>query len=143
MDRPPCLPACSMTLAPLLSAPLAIQVHAAAAMASVALVVAMWLRRKGDRLHRWLGRAWVGLMALTALSSFFVTSLRDGRFSVIHLLSVVTLAGLVLLVRRIRQGNVPMHRRSARALSLFALGLAGAFTLLPGRIMHAVLLAGW
>ena len=50
------------------------------------------LRRSRDIWHRRLGRAWVAAMAGTALTSLFIAEARIlGPFSVIHLLSVLTL----------------------------------------------------
>ncbi|MBZ9799284.1 DUF2306 domain-containing protein [Mesorhizobium sp. ES1-4] len=78
-----------MSLAPLFHASLLIQLHALAAIASILLGAVQLWRTKGDRLHQALGRVWVGLMALVALSSFFIWTIRLwGPFSPIHLLSV-------------------------------------------------------
>jgi hypothetical protein len=75
-------------------------------------------------------------MAVTALSSFWISE--DpviGRFSVIHILSVLTLYGLVSALRAIRAGDVARHGATMRALYAQALMLAGAFTFFPGRRM--------
>lgn len=90
--------------------------------------------------HRLLGWSWVGLMTLVAVTSFFFTEIRVlGPFSPIHLLSVLTLASLVVSIRAARAGQLQRHRQSMRMLYGLALILTGAFTLLPGRIMHQVL----
>lgn len=95
--------------------------------------------RKGTSLHKALGRVWVGTMAVVALSSFAITEVRMfGPFSFIHGLSLLTLVGGV---RAIRRGDVRSHRISMITLYVFALLLTGAFTLLPGRRMHAVVFA--
>jgi len=49
------------------------------------------------------------------------------------------LATLPLAVLRARRHEVARHRSAMIALFTGALVIAGAFTLLPGRIMHAVL----
>jgi hypothetical protein len=59
--------------------------HLSTATMALALGFAVLLVRKGTPLHRLLGRTWVGLMTLAALSSFWLTGLR-ARWSVIHLL---------------------------------------------------------
>jgi uncharacterized membrane protein len=78
-------------------------------------------------------------MALTALTSFGISELQEGQFSLIHLLSVATLGFLVLGVARARQHQIAGHRRAMLGLTYGALCVAGAFTLMPGRLMHAVL----
>jgi uncharacterized membrane protein len=65
-----------------------------------------------------------------------------GPFSPIHLLAVVTLLSVPSAVLAARKGNVGHHRRAMLALFWFALVGAGAFTLLPGRIMHRVVTGG-
>ena len=125
-----------MTLAPLLAAPLAIQLHAAAALSALALGTWQLLGPKGTGAHRVLGWAWVGLMAVVALSSFAIAG--KGRFSWIHILSGVTLVMLPLAVRHARRGRIPAHRIAMLSLFLGALVITGAFTLLPGRIMGRV-----
>lgn len=137
-----------MTLAPLLAADFAIQLHAATAIAAVVLGAGILWRRKGTALHRALGRLWVALMVVTATAALFINEIgMIGPFSPIHLFSLFTYVSLfnglkaVLVDRDIRR-----HRAEMQGLYLGALVLAGAFTLLPGRRMHMVLFghdAGW
>lgn len=130
----------------LTTASLAIQIHAGAAMLSFLLGTLVLLLKKGTRLHKAMGRAWVALMVTVALSSFLITEVRMfGPYSFIHALSVFTLAGLVQAIRAIRRGDVKAHRATMTGLYGGALILAGAFTLVPGRRMHQVLFAdgGW
>ncbi|MHB2166278.1 DUF2306 domain-containing protein [Alsobacter sp. R-9] len=128
-----------MTLAPLLSASPVIQGHAFAALGALALSAHQFLGRPGTPVHRAVGMVWVALMAATALSSFWIHDLRMlGPFSVIHLLSVFVLTQLVRGVLAARAGRIEEHRRTMRGLFLYGLVVAGLFTLLPGRIMHAV-----
>lgn len=129
-----------MTLTPFFEAPPVIQLHIVAALAALTLGPVALLRRSRDRLHRLAGRIWVAAMAVTALSSFFIYTIRVvGPFSPIHVLSVVTLAGLWEGLRHIRAGRVADHRRTMLSLYVFGMGIPGLFTLLPGRIMSAIL----
>ena len=128
-----------MSLTSLTPAPAIVQVHTFAALASAFLTIAIFSIPRGQTWHRRLGWLWVGAMATTALTSFGITELKTGRFSLIHLLSIATLGFLVLGVRRARRHQVRAHRRTMLGLTFGALCVAGAFTLLPGRIMHAVL----
>ena len=128
-----------MTLAPLLAAPIAIQVHAVSAIGAFTLGAVQLAAPKGTIPHRAVGWVWVGLMLTVAASSFFVHTIRLwGPWSPIHLLSIFTLVMLPLAVWRAHQHNVGGHRRAMIGLFVGALVIAGAFTLLPGRIMNAV-----
>ncbi len=128
-----------MTLQPLLQASPVIQLHAAAALAALGLGALQFGLRRGGGRHRLMGRLWVGLMAVVALSSFGISGLRQvGPFSWIHLLSAVTLVALVRAVLYARRGNIAAHRWSMIGLTLGALVITGLFTLMPGRIMGHV-----
>ncbi|WP_288586041.1 DUF2306 domain-containing protein [uncultured Methylobacterium sp.] len=128
-----------MTLQPLLQASPVIQVHAAAALAALSLGALQFGVPRGGGRHRWMGRLWVGLMAVVALSSFGISGLRQvGPFGWIHLLSLFTLAALVRGVLHARRGEIAAHRWTMIGLYLGALVVTGLFTLLPGRIMGRV-----
>lgn len=119
-----------------------IQVHAFGAILAVALGALVFLRRKGDWLHKAMGRVWMMSMVVVALSSFFITEIRMfGPYSLIHLLSVFTIYAVIEAIWLARTGNIRRHKRAVITLYGVALLLAGAFTLLPGRRMHAVVFA--
>ena len=128
-----------MSLAPLLDAAPQIPLHAFAAMAAFVLGSIQLVAPKGTLPHRTLGWIWVLLMASVAISSFWIHTIRlVGPFSPIHLLSIFTLIMLPLAVWRAHQHRVADHRRIMIMTFAGALVIAGAFTLVPGRIMHAV-----
>jgi uncharacterized membrane protein len=128
-----------VSLAPLLSAEPAIQLHAFTAMAAFALGAIQLSAPKGTLPHRTAGWIWVALMVIVAVSSFFIHDLRIwDAWSPIHLLSVFTLAMLPLAVMHARRHRVDRHSRAMIAIFVGALVIAGLFTLAPGRIMHAV-----
>lgn len=132
-----------MNLEPLLAAPFAIKLHVASVMPAALIGAYVLLARKGTPLHRALGRIWVALMVVTALSSFFIHSIDLlWGFSPIHLLSVLVLAGCARAVQAARRGDIAQHRRIMAGVYFGGIVGAGAFTLLPGRIMHAVVLTG-
>ena len=117
----------------------AIWIHLVAAAAALTLGAAVLWRRKGDRRHRLAGRAWVALMLVVAGSSLFIREERDGAFSAIHVLIVVTLASLTQGVLALRGADraraVRTHRTTMQALYAAALLIAGGFTFLPGRLL--------
>jgi uncharacterized membrane protein len=128
-----------MTLAPLLAASPAIQVHAFAALAAFALGAVQLAAPKGTIPHRLFGWLWAGLMLIVVLSSFLIHEIRLwGPWSPIHLLSIFTLIMLPLAVWRARRHDVRRHQRAMSGLFIGALVIAGIFTFMPGRIMHAV-----
>ena len=130
-----------MTLAPLLNASPVIQVHAFAAMAAFVLGLVQFAAPKGTLPHRTIGFVWVALMAVIAISSFWIHSIRMfGPFSLIHALSIFTLVMLPLAVLHAHKHRVMQHSKAMISIFVGALVIAGAFTFLPGRIMHAVAL---
>ena len=128
-----------MTLAPLLDASPVIQVHALAAMSALGLGIVQLAAPKGMLPHRTIGWTWVALMALLAVSSFWIHTIRlFGPFSPIHLLSIFTLVMLPIAVLRAHRHQVPQHRKAMIGLFVGALLVAGLFTFVPGRIMYKV-----
>ena len=128
-----------MNLAPLLDAPVAIVLHALAAGAAFALGLVQFAMPKGTISHRTLGWIWVSLMSAVALSSFAIHQIRMvGPWSPIHALSIFTLLTLPAAVFAARSHRVHAHRAAMISIFLGALLVAGAFTLVPGRIMHKV-----
>lgn len=114
---------------------LVITTHVVAALVSVLLGLVQLLRRKGDTRHRYLGRVWVLLMLWTSVSSFWIRQLRDGAFSWLHVLSLVTLVTVTLGVVRIRRGDVQAHRGNMVG-SWLGSGIAMVFALaLPSRML--------
>lgn len=133
-----------MTLAPVLGAGPLIQIHVLAACLAFLLGPFVILRRRRDRLHRLVGYTWICAMIVTALTALGIFELRlIGPLSPIHALSL--LVGLMLWrgIRAIRAGRVVEHGRIMAQLYIWSMGVAGLFTLLPGRRMHAVLLEGY
>jgi len=128
-----------MTLDPLLHASLAIQLHAFAAIGAFALGTVQLAAPKGTLPHRIVGSIWVMLMLIVCISAFFIHQLRIwGPWSPIHLLAVFTLVMLPLAVWHAHRHAVEWHRYTMLGIFLGALVIAGAFTFMPGRIMHAV-----
>ena len=117
---------------PRLSRNLLLAIHVATVVPAVPLGAYLLARRKGDALHRGLGRLWLGLMFFTALASFGLRN-PDGGFSPIHLLSILVVVtvvrGLLMAVR----GDIAGHRRSMTYLYAGLIG-AGAFVFLPERL---------
>lgn len=130
-----------MTLAPLLNASPAIQFHAFAAMTAFGLGLVQFAAPKGTLPHRTVGWIWVALMTVVAVSAFFIHEIRLwGQWSPIHLLAIFTLIMLPIAAWHAHSHAVAKHRNRMVAIFIGALVVAGAFTFLPARIMHAVVL---
>lgn len=128
-----------MSLGPLLSAPPPIPWHAFAALTALVLGGTQLALPKGTTRHRVMGYAWAALMLVIAISSFWIQQIRlIGPFSPIHILSIIVLVTVPLAVWHAHMHRIAKHRRVMISLYVFALIGAGVFTLLPGRIMHAV-----
>jgi uncharacterized membrane protein len=132
-----------VTLAPLWASSSAIQFHAFAAMAAFALGIVQLSAPKGTLPHRTVGWVWVLLMLAVAASAFWIHQIRLwGPWSPIHLLAIFTLIMLPLGVLHARRHSVALHRWTMIGIFCGALVIAGLFTFVPGRIMHAVLFGG-
>jgi uncharacterized membrane protein len=129
-----------MSLAPLLAAPLLIQIHAASATAALVLGGYQMLAAKGTGSHRRVGRIWVVLMMTVAVSSLGIVSNWSivGWFGPIHALSALTVLTLPLAVIHARRGRIKSHRKAMMGLFFGGLVIAGLFTLMPGRLIHEV-----
>ncbi|GEL19115.1 DUF2306 domain-containing protein [Pseudonocardia asaccharolytica] len=110
--------------------------HTASALVCLLLGGYQLLRRiKGDRTHRIAGWMWVTGMLFVATSSFAIRDLSEGRLSLLHVLSVVTLVSLVAGILAARRGDLRGHRS---AMLGSWLGLTGAFlgaVAVPGRLI--------
>lgn len=133
-----------MTLAPLLSAPLAVQVHVATVVP--AFVLGTWLlfgSTKGSSWHRTAGKAYLVLMAVTAAAATFIRSFADLSVTVgplklglIHLFVLLTFHGVYGALATIRKGDIDGHRGAMRGLYFGGLIIAGGLAFAPGRIMY-------
>lgn len=132
-----------MNLAPLMHAPLPIQVHVATVVPAFLLgTYQIFLSRKGAPFHRALGYVYLALMTITSIAALFVHSLMPNGpflgFSPIHLFVPLTLFGVVGALAGAWSHNIQLHRNSMIGVYVGGLLIAGSLALLPGRLMHAV-----
>ncbi|MDF7776331.1 DUF2306 domain-containing protein [Sphingomonas sp. AOB5] len=114
---------------------LAVIVHVATVIPAVPLGLYVMLTRKGDARHRMLGKIWMLMMLVTALSAIFIRHINHGGFSFIHLFVPLTIVGMVRAIAAARAGRIDRHRRMLITLYLGGLLIPGAFAFLPSRIM--------
>ncbi|MBI1365992.1 MAG: DUF2306 domain-containing protein [Alphaproteobacteria bacterium] len=135
-----------MNIAPIFRAAPQIQIHLATALAAFAIGGFILMNAKGTRLHKTLGWVYVALMTVVAGSAIFIHSAaRVGManiagFTPIHLFVVITAVSLPSAIYHIKRGDVKAHRDAMIGLFVGGLVIAGALTLLPGRLLHTVFL---
>jgi len=119
-----------------------IPIHAIMAMIAIILGGIQLSMKKGGVIHKLLGRIWIGIMMFVAITSFFINEIKLwGAYSPIHLLSLLTIFLLGVGIYYARVGNIKRHKETMIALYFFALIVAGFFTLMPGRVMHQILIS--
>lgn len=126
----------------LLAQPAAVRLHLGTALLALVIGGVQLAGVKGTTMHRALGWTWVAAMAVTAVSSLFIRQVNDGAFSFIHILSGLTIVALPMAVHAARRHDVKKHRSEMIGLFVGALLIAGALSLLPGRLLWAVFVGG-
>lgn len=127
-----------VTLEPLLNASPVIQVHVWAAFIALGLGVVMWMRPKGTRQHKIIGRGFVVFMLVVSFTAIFIRQINAGHFSWIHVFVPVTIIGAWQAIANIRNGNIKGHKRAVKGMFFGALLIPGVFSFLPGRLMWHV-----
>jgi uncharacterized membrane protein len=115
---------------------LLIAAHAAGA--TLALLLGGYVvlrRRKGDLLHRRLGKVWVATMYWVTLSSFGIKELTPGHFSWIHGLSLWTIVSLTIAVWAALTHRVRLHRDFVVGSYLGLVGAGIAAMAFPVRLV--------
>lgn len=117
---------------------LPVAVHLATVIPALFLGPIVLWRKKGDGMHRLLGRIWAVLMLTTAIASAFIHSpgagIAGSGYSVLHIFTIWTLVNVPLAVWFARQGKIERHRSSMMGIYV-GLCIAGAFSFIPGRIV--------
>lgn len=111
-----------------------IGLHLSTAIAALLLGILILLQAKGTYRHKLLGRFWVVLMFITAITSLWVRELNGGDLSGIHFLTALTILSLILGIRAIRKGYIEAHKRFMIG-TFIGLCAAGLGALLPGRFI--------
>lgn len=117
----------------------AIVLHVAAVIPAIPLGGYLLLAPKGTKAHKMLGKIWVGLMVITALSACFIKygGGLDFHISPIHLFVPMTLWASYKLIATARRGDMKGHKKEILSLYLGALMIPGIVSMaMPGRLMH-------
>jgi len=122
----------------LVSQPLALRVHVAAAFAALAIGFVLMSGPKGRLMHRILGWAWMAAMLTVATSSFLFPFVLKGHLDPFHAASAYVLIIAPMGLAAARRHDIRSHRIAMTNLFMFGLVVAGAFTFVPGRLMWRV-----
>ena len=128
-----------------------IYIHAFFALTAVPVGLYIFFKKKGTNQHRFIGRVWVSFLLIVSVTTLFITSpMTDAAFNLrlyswIHLLIPFTIGNLIYSIYSIRlfkktrlEKHKYAHMISIIGVYFGALRVAGAFTLMPGRIPHEV-----
>lgn len=100
----------------------------------------LFLNRKGTPGHRLLGRAYMSLMMVTAITTLFMSAHVGptlwGHFGFIHLFSLLVFYSVPTALLAARAGNVKKHRYEMVGLYIGGILIAGSFAFSPGRLLH-------
>ncbi len=114
-------------------------IHIATILPAIPLGGYILWAKKGDALHKMLGKIWCCLMLITAAATIWIGSPGNGiagtGFSFIHIFTLVTFISVPLAIWSVKHGNVKRHYSAMQGLYIGSL-IAGGFAFLPGRILH-------
>lgn len=113
----------------------ALATHLATVIPAIPLGAYVILSRKGGVRHKLLGKIWLTLMFVTAISTIFIRNVNDGQFSWIHLFTLLTFVAVPQAIISARKGQIEVHKKHLRNFFIGALIIAGLTAFAPGRTM--------
>ena len=100
---------------------------------------------KGTKGHRLLGKIYMSLMMITAVTTLFMPAQVGpqflSHFGYLHLFSILTIYSVPTALIAIRKGQVNKHKWKMVLLYFGAIVIAGGFTFVPGRYMYELFFA--
>ena len=98
--------------------------------------------KKGTTIHKTVGRVYMILMLFTAGVTLFMPAEVGptilNHFGWIHSFSFLTIYTVPTAYLAIKRGQVKVHKRKMILLYFGAILIAGGFTFVPGRYLHAI-----
>ena len=114
--------------------------HLATILPAFTIGTYLMARRKGNRLHRTLGKAYMLLMLITASITLAMPAQVGPRlfshFGFIHGFALLTLYLVPTAMLAARRGDIRIHRKKMVGLYIGGLLIAGAFAFMPGRMLN-------
>ena len=115
-------------------------VHLATIIPCVFIGAFIFLTKKGNPVHKTLGKIYMALMLFTGIVTLFMPAHVGpqflGHFGWIHLFSLLTINSVPKAYFAIRRGDLKAHKGHMFGLYLGGILIAGSFTFVPGRFMH-------
>jgi len=136
------VPAPRLDLAPILAAPVSVQIHVAGALVALVVGMLIFLLPKGTGFHRLLGWTWVSSMIIVAATSVAMIVDFGNGVNALHVFTAITVVSLWGGLAGIRRGDVRQHAASMTGLYVGGLIIAGLFAFIPGRIMWNAVFGG-
>jgi uncharacterized membrane protein len=119
--------------------------HLATVLPAFVIGTYMMFARKGNALHRALGKAYMVLMLTTAAISLFMPAVVGPRllnhFGFIHLFSALAIYSVPNAYFAAKRHDVKAHKYSMIGLYIGGLVIAGGFAFMPGRLLRSWLFA--
>jgi uncharacterized membrane protein len=115
-------------------------IHLATVLMASILGALLIFKKKGTASHRRVGKYYMMLMLTTAVVALFMPAQVGpaflGHFGFIHLFCVLVLYSVPAAYFAARNGNVAKHKYNMIGVYVGGILIAGAFTLMPGRLLH-------
>jgi len=125
---------------------LILSLHALPGLLALILGSIVLLSKKGTKTHKRRGYMWLRLMLLISLTAIFIQEINPGSYSLIHLLIPWTIFSIIFGIYAIKKFKVTknkvwrnLHQWTMIGLFFGALVIAGAFTLMPGRMLNEII----
>ena len=125
---------------------LILSLHALPGLLALILGSIVLLSKKGTKTHKRRGYMWLGLMLLISLTAIFIQEINPGSYSLIHLLIPWTIFSIIFGIYAIKKFKDTknkvwrnLHQWTMIGLFFGALVIAGAFTLMPGRMLNEII----
>lgn len=108
-------------------------------MASI-LGALLLFKKKGTTSHRIIGKYYMMLMLTTAFVALLMPAQVGpallGHFGYIHLFCILVLYSVPSAYFAVRNGNLTKHKLNMIGVYVGGILIAGAFTFMPGRLLH-------
>jgi uncharacterized membrane protein len=115
-------------------------IHLATVLLASILGALLLLKQKGTASHRRVGKYYMMLMIITAVVALFMPAKVGpaflGHFGFIHLFCVLVLYSVPAAYFAARKGELAKHKYNMMGVYVGGILIAGAFTLMPGRLLH-------
>tara|TARA_B100000161_G_C33375993_1_gene335625 strand:+ start:160 stop:585 length:426 start_codon:yes stop_codon:yes gene_type:complete len=122
-----------------------VKLHLATVAPAAMLGIYLMFWAKGTKPHRLLGKIYMTLMLITALTSMFIPAAVGpqflGHFGWIHLLSILVIVSVPKAYLAAKRHDVTGHKFAMIGVYIGGILVAGLFTLAPGRYIHQLIFA--